>query len=253
MASAPSAIAASKATIVCSGASADAPPCAITRGRRSIVSVTTSVAPSSRGHARPERSPPVHPSRGAPLLADPPRGDGAHSRRRTAHHRSEPRDLRRSRPHLYSHSLRRALYGLGRPVPDTRLLVAHSPSARFSRPDRLGRPAFDAGGGATASVRPRGDDLSRRGARTGRTAPAIPSRRFSPRLLAQGARAACHHRGWPRLLATRPHAAETWEAPHHLSSHRLTPGRGGPSRGRAHAGREGPGRDRRRPAPSGSA
>src|SRR6266436_5602114 len=253
MPSAPSAIAVSKATIVCSGASADAPPCAITRGRRSIVSVTTSVAHSSRGHARPERSPPVHPSRGAPLLANPPRGDTAHSRPRAAHHRSESRDLRRSRAHLYSHSLRRALYGLGRPVPDTRVLVAHSPSARFSRPDRLSRPALDAGGGATASVRPRADDFSRRGARPGRTAPAIPSRRFPAGLRAQGARAPRHHRGWPRLLAARPHAAETWEAPHHLSPDRLTSGRGGPSRGRAHAGRAGPGRDRRRPAPRGSA
>src|SRR5436309_1427626 len=208
----------------------------MTSGFRSIVSVTISVAHSSRGHARLERCPPVHPPRGACLLANPLRGNGAHSHRRSPHHRPESRHLRRSRPRLYSHSLRRTLHGLGRALPDPRVLLAHSPSPGLPGPDRLGRPALDPGGGTTAPVRPGGDDLSRRRTHPRRAPSTLPPRRFSTRLLAQGTGATRHDRGWPRLLATRANAAEAGEAPHHLSPDRLPSARGGLARGRPDAG-----------------
>src|SRR5881296_1317544 len=171
--------------MVCPGASADAPPPAMTSGFRSIVSVTISVAHSSRGHARLERCPPFPSSRDACLLANPLRGNGAHSHRRSPHHRPESRYLCRSRPRLYPHSLRRTLHGLGRALPDPRVLLAHSPSPGLPSPARLGRPALDTGGGTAAPVRPGGDDLSRRRTHARRTASALPPRRFSTRLLAQ--------------------------------------------------------------------
>src|SRR5262245_53542245 len=96
MPSAPWSRASSKAAIVFSGASAEAPRCAMIIGRVAGVlgPVSDAMALSSRAHADPRHLPTVHRAGGAGLLRPAGGPTGADTAGRPADHRAQSRDVR---------------------------------------------------------------------------------------------------------------------------------------------------------------
>ena len=220
MPSAPCSSASSKAAMVFSGASAEAPRWPITRGRASApgtVGLRRGVALSGRAHARDRRRPAGHPARSAHLLPHPLRRRPSHPSLRSSPHRAEPCHVCRPGARDHSGAPARPLHGMERPVPRAWPLVAHPPPARLSGGHRRGRRGRDPGRGPPPPRGGGGHDLPRGRPEPRRAGPALPPRRVPPGLLARRARhAGDHHRGARVLAARSPPAAP--RPPHHRLS-----------------------------------
>src|SRR5215831_14860230 len=141
--------------MVFSGIAFEAPPSAITSGRRRpvVVSLRSGMALSSGADASPRHGTTPRPARSATVFRDSLRRRGTHSRLRPAADRSQPRHLCRSGAGLDSRAPPGPLYGVERPVRRAGAVVADPPAARLPGGDRLGGPARDSGGRPPAAGR----------------------------------------------------------------------------------------------------
>src|SRR6185295_4386386 len=150
MASAPSAMARSKAAMVFSGAAAEAPRWAITSGGALIVPFRASVAVAGREDAGPGRGSPGHVGLGADVLRYPLRGNRAYPARGPAAHHAQPRDLRRPSAGEHSHPAPHPLHGLGPALRHSGLRLADPATARLPGGYRVRGSPGHAGGGEAA-------------------------------------------------------------------------------------------------------